>query len=774
MTFTQVMTGLSNYIVVFKLILEVLIVGIIVLTGHSVYLNVKKQYQKAQQLENKAVLKNLDYSKVRNEQRRSIIRQIIAPDAVDPGPNGYMLINDSGKDVYIRSFTLSKMPKTTDFAKTFSPLLDFSGCTASIFIEPIDDQTISRKMDKQLDVLESEHIANAGYSNRQRKLQGEYKDTEAWAKKVESGDESFFNVGFLFSLFADSMDNLNKASDNFRAQALSRGMDISSCYSVQAEAYLSNLPFNRKVSINSPFIKSDAVKMFQMDRKSLSTVFNYTESTFSHKDGIPLGRNYFNGKPFVFDIYDKSHDGFLVCIFGKTGSGKSATIKMLCERYAPQGYRFVAIDSQARKGTSEGEYATLAVVLGGVNYQFSGRGGVTLNPFEISESTVMVKDSAGSGHEVRTLELADKITQALNTVRTLMGNNAKFEGTLATYIDRIITDSLSEMYNDCGIFDKKPESLYEEGSIVVNGTLTSGRVKKKMPTFTDFYKILLKRSRENRDASLTEAFKMVIYGLQDYVKELYYSEKSLHYFTAEEYEDLDFAEDGKTKIYDGAGVPEVVLSIRGVRPYFDGQSTFEIARESPFTNIDISQLPESERVIARQVAIDFVNEQFIKKNSETISSADKLVAIFDETHENFEYEYSRKTLANAARTARKRNVSLIFSTQTVAEYDRHPETQDILKQAAVKMICKQDYQDREHLIKTLGITESQAELIVNGIGGNSKNEEDRAKHRGEMCVIDVAKVTFIRVDYLRETERLSVETDAAELERVFKVHGAAS
>lgn len=768
MTFTEILTALSDYIVVFKIMFEFVLVCIIALAAHSVYTNVKRQYQIAQQLENKAVLKNLDYSQISEQKRKGIIRQIIAPDSVDPAPNGYMIITDGGKDVYIRSFTISKMPKYTEFAKTFAPLLDFPGCTASIFIDPIGSQAMSKKIDKQLETLESEHIANAGYSNKQRKLRGEYNDTEIWAKKVESGDEAFFNVGFIFSLFANSIDQLNKVSDSFRAQALSKGMDIANCYGVQSEAYLSNLPFNRQVSITSPFINSDAVKMFQMDRQSLSTVFNYTESNFSHKDGIPLGRNYFTGKPFIFNVFDRTHDGFTICIHGKTGSGKSATIKMMCERYAPQGYRFVAVDSQTRKGTSEGEYALLAAILGGVNYQLSSRGNVILNPFEISESTILVKDSIGSGHEVLTLDLKDKITQAKHTVRTLLGNT-EFPGTTETYIERILIDSISQMYDEFGIYDKQPESLYEEGMVVTNGTLNSGRIKKKQPTFTDFYKIVQKRNRKNQDDTLTEAFKIVLYGAQDNVRELYYSEQTLQYFTAEEYENLDFAEDGKTKIYSGAGIAEVVHAIHGVRPYFDGQSTVEISKDSPFTNIDISQLSEAERVVTRQVAIDFVNEQFIKKNSETITAADPLVAIFDETHENFAYASSRKTLENVVRTARKRHAGIIFSTQTVAEYDRYPETQDILKQAAVKFVFKQDARDEKHLIKVLGITEAQAAFIVSGIGGNSKNQRDTKKHNGEVCVIDGAHVTFIKVDYLRETESLSVETDAVELERVFKV-----
>ena len=137
--------------------------------------------------------------------------------------------------------------------------------------------------------------------------------------------------------------------------------------------------------------------------------------------------------------------------------------------------------------------------------------------------------------------------------------------------------------------------------------------------------------------------------------------------------------------------------------------------------------------------------------------------IVDEAHENFEYEYGRKTFANMVRTARKRNVGCIFSTQTVAEFARYDETADILRQAAVKMVFKQDGQDRELLKKTLNITESQAQIITNQIGVVTDKSDPNAKtrHRGEMCVIDGEDVLFVKVDYLKAVEKLAVETDAS-------------
>lgn len=779
MNIAQFLEFLSEYRMIFILILDVLVIAAVVILVSVLLKRLKESYESAHAEENRLMLRNIDYSTVDEQRRATILRQCIVPDAVDPAPNGYMIIDDGGREVFARSFTIDRMPKRTRYANTFSELLNFASCTSSIFVEPIADSEMSRKFDRHIVVLESEHIAANGDTNRQRKLRGQYRETERLAEEVESGNEKFFNVRFLFTLVADDLTRLNKLSDEFRGLALNKQIVIKSTYAVQAEAFVSNLPLNHSQNIKSKNIKSDALKAHLFDRPALSTIFNYTESSFSHKNGAPLGRDIFTRKPYVFDLYDPSHDGFLMVIAGKTGSGKSVTIKVLCERYAPLGYRFVAIDSQARKGTSEGEYAALAEILNGVNFQLSNRSGNILNIYDLQESLTYIKDSDTSGYEVRTLELSSKITLANSDIRTMMSAGVSVkDDKLNIYLNRIISDANLSIYNDLGIYDKQPDSLYEMGTTIVDGKLSSGLIPKKLPTITDFYKKILVMYKRNQDPALAEAYRMIIYGMKDYVRELYYSEETLRFFSASEYNSLpDYPDEPGFKLYRNEfDVNEKVVAIYGIRPYFDGQSTISISKNCTFTNIDISQLPESDKVVAREIAMGFVNEQFIKKNSESIHSADKLLAIFDEAHENFAYEYARIVLANAARTARKRNVGIIFLTQTIKEFDRFPETQDILKQAAVKMVCKQDPQDKNYLMETLSLTESQVKLLTNFIGySDEDDEETKNKHRGEMCVVDSNKVSFLKVDMIKATEALAAETSAAEIEKIYTVNqGVAS
>ena len=764
------LTYLAQFRELFLLMFELVLIVVFGVLAIALYRRLKRDYEENKQLANQPLLKHEFKADLGEVERQNAIRQIIAADGVDANPNTYMCISDGGREVYVRSVTISKLPKKVRFAETLNPLLNFPNCTSAAFVEPVESAEISRKLDRQINVLESEQIVNKDNPNRVRKLYQQEEETTRWASEVEMGDKKFFYCGFLFTFFADSVEELNKITDSFRNVALNKKMDISNCYAVQGEAFLSGLPLNRRQFNFFSKIRSDAVKMHLMDQESVSVILNYTTDYFTHKKGIPLGRNLFTQMPFVFDIYDPSHDGFTIVICGKTNSGKSATIKIMEERYIPLGYRFVSIDSQTRKGTSEGEYSSVTEINGGVNFQISSKKANILNIFDVQESTEFVKESSSSGYEIRTLDLNGSITEMVYNLRSMMqiGANDKdreLDAVMDSDIDSILRRAVKELFLERGITHGVADSLYEKGAVVRNGLLQSGYVQKKLPTMTDFFKKILKYKWDNKDADLEGAYKLIVNNLCEYVRELYYCESSHLFFTREEFEAMpkDPKHPENRLFLNDEDEYEAVTALLGIRPYFDGQSTINIGRDCPVTNIDISQLTELERKVAREIAVRFVNERFVKKNSEKLDGSDKLVVIVDEAHENFEYEYGRKTFANMVRTQRKRNAGCIFSTQTVAEFTRYDETADILRQAAVKMIFKQDGQDRELLQKTLNITSSQAQIITNQIGVVTDKSDPNAKtrHRGEMCVIDGEDVLFVKVDYLKAVEKLAVETDAS-------------
>lgn len=772
----EILHTLAKYRALFLVLFEIFLIVVLVYIVRALYEKWMRGKSDIKKEDRQRILSSGNFKGgIREGKRQALIRHIVAPDGVDPGPNSYLPLSDGGKEVYVRSVTLVKLPRKVRYADTLKELLNFPNCTSTCFVEPIDSSEMAHKLDKQINILGAEQYAEKGDVNRLRRLGHQEAEVTRWADEVDLGDKKFFNVGFLFTFVAESVDELNRITDSFRALALNKKMDISNCYGVQAEAFLANMPFNRVGNGTFKNIDSDAVKMFLMDQGSVSVILNYTTDYFSHKIGVPLGRNLFTGMPYIFNLADPSHDGMTCVMCGKTRSGKSATIKMLIERMLPQGWRFVNIDSQTRKGTSGGEYVTSAEINNGINFQISSKNNNILNPFHVEESMEFVKTSADSGVERKTLDLNGAVTEMLCTLRTMIINgavtqegvnaNIQFDTTFDSDVTAILTDVVKELFKERGIIHGDADSLYEEGNTVEGGMLQSGYVPKALPTVTECYEKLLIYKWANKDEKMDGAYKYILNNLREYVRVLFYVEESRKFFTESQVKSSpQIRMGGRGYVYiNEEDEEEPVIEIRGIRPYFDGQSTITLSRECPITNIDISQLTDSERKVAREIAVRFVNEHYIKKNSEILEHADRLICIVDEAHECMEYEYGRKTFANAARTAAKRNVGIIFSTQTVVEWDRHPETQDILRQAAVKMIFKQDGKDRHRIKEALNITESQANIITDMLGVVTDKEDPEAarRHRGEMCMIDGEQVTFVKVDYLRKTESLSVETDAS-------------
>lgn len=687
------------------------------------------------------------------EKKVSSARQIVAPDGINPSPLSYFVLNDAGHDIYIRCFTIDTLPKRTAFAATFPALFNYGRMCVSVFIEPLPESRAAHMLDTTIVEIETNIInAEKNYNrNMIRKLNSKLRETEGWAERIETGENSLYHVYFLFVLMASSLEELNYESDAFRNLAKEKQITISSCYGVQPEAFLSGMPLNRRFQAGIGPIKTAGLKRHTMDKLSMCSIFNHTQTDFIHENGVVLGRNMSSWKPVAYDCYDTSHNGYNVVFCGMTGTGKSATMKILASRYiSKNGYRFVAIDSQARG--NRGEYSMMADVQCGVNYQIKVDSAVILNPFEIREE----EEWSEIDGDYLVLKLKDKIEDGKgNLMIMVQGNKGTVDFELATYLERIITDIVTELYDDCGIIDGQVDSLFEKneyGSTVFGG----GRKRKKLPTITDFYKKLLIYEKNNKIPEHKKGYRILIDSLKERVKELYFCPACLHFYSREEYR--------KDSICHCTAQGKRIHQIKGVKSYFDGQSNVVIDRNVKFTNIDLSQLPDEERPIARLIALSFVTEHFIKRNAVNPKKTEYMGVICDELHENFRSLAAVQKLDYVSRTSRKRLVSLWTATQALKDYKRMPETEALLKQAATKFVFKQDYQDRAWVKEALNITNGQTDRIME-LGGDPADKSEERK--GEVCIVDNGKVCFCKVDYLKSAEAVFVETDARILQKMY-------
>ena len=679
-------------------------------------------------------------------------RKVVSPDGINPNPMSYIVLHDAGHDIYVRSFTVDSLPKRTVFAATFPTLFNFDRMNSSVFIEPIGEGRAAHLLDGRIVEIETNIITAEKNADRNqiRKLSAKLRDTETWAQRIETGDNSLYHVYFLFTIMAEDLEKLNRRTDAFRNLAKEKRITISCCYSLQAESYLAGLPLMHRYRASIGPIRFDGLKKHTMDKLSVASIFNHTQDSFFHAQGIIIGRNMSTGMPVAFDAYEKKHNGYNLVFAGMTGTGKSACMKILASRYITKnGYRFVCIDSQA-KG-NRGEYAMLADMMCGTNFEIKSNSGNIINPFDIDKEEEW--SELNGAYEV--LRLQDKVENAKADLMTLIqGNKEPAEFSLVTHIERIVIDIIVELYTERCIYDNVVESLYESGKGLKNGVLTSGKSRKEMPTISEFYKKVLIKEKNNTILEHKKAYRIILDSLKDRVRELYYCPKCMEFFAKSQQE----VKRGK------CACGKKIVNIFGAKAYYDGQSTIQIKEKEHFTNIDISQLPESERPIARQIALSFLNEQFIKTNATNPQKTQCLGVIVDEVHQNFDMKSAISSLDYVARTSRKRLVSLWTATQALKDYDCCRETEALLKQAAAKFVFKQSHSDRAWVQEALNLTNSQLDKVLE-LGGDP--EEDNNSRKGEVCIVDNGKVCFCKVDYLQAAEAVFVETDPRIIQEMY-------
>lgn len=65
------------------------------------------------------------------------IKQLISPEGYDPSGDSYQILYDAGKQIFVRTFTISMLPKKMKFANSWSSIANFNGATSSVYIRPI-------------------------------------------------------------------------------------------------------------------------------------------------------------------------------------------------------------------------------------------------------------------------------------------------------------------------------------------------------------------------------------------------------------------------------------------------------------------------------------------------------------------------------------------------------------------------------------------------------------------------------------------------------------
>ena len=586
------------------------------------------------------------------------LKSLIAPAGIDAGYTNHLEIV-STRTRYARSMIVSALPRMCTFPEFLRGMYTFGDLNVSVFINPVSESTSQTDLNRTINEIESERLVaiDRGDINRERILAQKREEAEELRDGIAAGFNKLFDSTIVATIFAYSIEELDRYTELLTNEMSKNLIDIKPAWAMQDVAFRTNMPF----------CDNKLKKSHTFDRNAMSTVFPFFNSEVGHEDGIPLGFNKQTGLPILYNNFSSKLTNYNMVIFGKSGAGKSVTIKVLTARSSIlMGIESLALDA-------EGEYGAVAESLGGVNIVISPNSNTIINIFDIEPE--VLKDEI-TGKERLVLNVENKVEDVTQGLLTMARGSTK-STEVNELTKQIISEACLEEYTARGI-NNNVESLYvKEGNAVSNvrANLSNnyfGRTKKEMPTIGSWYKRICRKAKENENPDYRFHYSYLVKVMKQYVREL-----------------------------------------QGQMAYFDGQSTFDLLDGVPFINLDISQLEERfARPLAQQVLLSWVWEKYVKKNSEDKTKASKKRVLVDEAWMLLPYPEAVDFLNTMARRARKRNVSLAVISQKFQDFYEKPEAQAILTSSETKLFLAQDKAEIEYLREVFKLSEGEAGFLI--------------------------------------------------------------
>ena len=570
------------------------------------------------------------------ELNKSTLKDLLAPSGIDASHYDYLEIF-SKISRFARSFYLTTIPRQATFPYFLSGIYEFGDINASVYITPISETTSQNQLNKQIVELQSERYVahDRGDINRESVLSTKQAEAEALRDQIAAGYNKLFDATILCTLFAYNKNELDKLSELLAMEASKNLLGLKAAWALQEEAFQSNLPLNNnKMSRKHTF-----------DRGSMATVFPFVNAEAGHNMGVPIGINKQTGLPIIFDNFSSTLTNYNMIIFGKSGAGKSVTIKTIMARSAIlMGVENLVLDA-------EGEYVVVAEALRGINVNIGPKSSTIINIFDIE--TEIVKDEI-TGKERYALNVENKVEDVTQALLTMARGATKSEE-VNELTKQIIAEIVAEEYADKGI-TSDPSSLYT-GSVIDMEDGDTTKKKKDMPTVSSWYERLEKKAEENTNTTYQYHYDYLIKVMKQFCKK-----------------------------FDGQ------------MAYFDGQSTFELLDDCPFININISELEERfARPLAQQILLSWIWEKYVKKNSEDKNRAKSKRVLIDEAWMLLPYPEAVDFLNTMSRRARKRNVSLTVVSQKFQDFYENKSVQVVLTSADTKLFLAQDKSEISYL-----------------------------------------------------------------------------
>lgn len=295
-----------------------------------------------------------------NPPQKQTLADTLAPSALSVTPN-YLQIGEK----FVRTIFLATFPRYLN-TSWFSPMVNLDKVLdTSIYVLPKDTATVLKQLRDQLARLESQVMEEQSKGKvRDPVLETAIGDIENLRDQLQQGTEKFFELGVYFTLYENSVKELDETEGKIKSMLEYQLVIPKQATFRMVEGFISTSPINDdRLNVHT-----------SLNTQPVSSLFPFVSYDLTSNTGILYGINTHNNSLVLFDRFNLENANAVV--FGKSGGGKSFTVKLEILRSLVFGTQVLVIDP-------EDEYKYLCDTVGGANVKISINSDQHINPFDL-------------------------------------------------------------------------------------------------------------------------------------------------------------------------------------------------------------------------------------------------------------------------------------------------------------------------------------------------------------------------------------------------------
>lgn len=319
--------------------------------------------------------------------RRGVVtvRDIIAPAVFQVTPTHLFL---SG--VYVRTIFVITYPRYIGLGWSASIINLNKTFDLAMYFYPVKAGIILKQLQKRVGYLEAGLSMDAEKGKPRDPLrETALRDIEALRDSLTQGIEHFFQFAFYLTIYAKSLEELDKLSGDLEAEFGGKLIFSKKGFYQTEQGFNSTLPL----------ANDELMITYNMNTSPIAASFPFISSDLTSDRGILYGINRHNNSLILFDRFSLQNGN--VVVFATAGAGKSYMVKLEILRSLMMGTDVIIIDPEM-------EYKHLCEAVGGTYVGISLASQAKINPFDLPRA---------KGEETKT---EDIIRSAVITIKGLL------------------------------------------------------------------------------------------------------------------------------------------------------------------------------------------------------------------------------------------------------------------------------------------------------------------------------------------------------------------